>query len=213
MQKDIAELDDQFDAIGRDYAALVDGLDERSGTWRPEPSAWSVAECLDHLATANRAYLAEMRPAAAAARTAGRTRRGPAKPGFFGRLFAYTLDAPPDVVTPPTPLPPVADVVPPVLVFDAPSVEPSPSLHAKAKTRAKARLDVVHQARSFLFMGGRFRMRPRESVRERVMQALVRSSVRVRTSIGARRARIALWRFRAAAASERMLARLVRAVR
>ena len=95
MHRDIAELDDQFEAIARDYAALVDGLDERSGTWRPEPSAWSVAECLDHLATANRAYLAEMRPAAAAARAAGRMRRGPAKPGIYGRLFAYTLDAPP----------------------------------------------------------------------------------------------------------------------
>lgn len=95
MHKDIAALDDQFEAVARDYAALVDGLDERSGTWRPDPSAWSVAECLDHLATANRAYLDEMRPAAAAARAAGRMRRGPATPGFFGRLFAYSLDAPP----------------------------------------------------------------------------------------------------------------------
>jgi DinB superfamily len=95
MHPDIKALEEQFEAVARDYASLVDGLDERTGGWRPDAASWSVAECLDHLATANRAYLDEMTPAAAAARAQGRTRRGPATPGFFGRLFAYTLDAPP----------------------------------------------------------------------------------------------------------------------
>ena len=95
MHPDITALEDQFEAVARDYAALVAGLDEAKGTWRTDPASWSIAECLDHLATANRAYLDEMTPAAAAARTRGRMRRGPATPGFFGRRFAKSLDAPP----------------------------------------------------------------------------------------------------------------------
>jgi hypothetical protein len=54
---DIAVLEDGFDAVERDARALVSGLTELSGTWRPDANAWSVAECLDHLAIANRVYL------------------------------------------------------------------------------------------------------------------------------------------------------------
>jgi hypothetical protein len=53
-----------------------------------------VAQCLDHLATANRVYLAAMRPAAERARQQGRTRRRPARPGLPGRLFVWSLEPP-----------------------------------------------------------------------------------------------------------------------
>jgi hypothetical protein len=53
-----------------------------------------VAQCLDHLATANRVYLAAMRPPAERARQQGRTRMRPARPGLFGRLFAWSLEPP-----------------------------------------------------------------------------------------------------------------------
>jgi hypothetical protein len=87
-------LEDELAATERDAAALVDGLSEEQGRWQPAPGAWSVAECLDHLATADRVYVAAMRPAAARARQQRRWRRGPAKPGLLGGWFVRTLEPP-----------------------------------------------------------------------------------------------------------------------
>lgn len=92
---DICALDDQLAAVERDAAALVAGLSAELGAWRPAPGAWSVAECLDHLAAANRVYLAAMRPPALRARQQGRWRRGPATPGLIGGWFVRTLEPPP----------------------------------------------------------------------------------------------------------------------
>jgi len=91
---DIAALERAFDATGRDARAVVNGLSEAQGTWRAHPGSWSVAECLDHLATANRVYLHAMRPAAARALTEGRRRRGPARPGVIGGWFVRSLEPP-----------------------------------------------------------------------------------------------------------------------
>ena len=83
---EIAALLGELDANARDARTLVEGLSEEDGRWRPAPGAWSVAECLDHLAVANRVYLEAMRAPAERARAAGRLRRAPALPGFIGRL-------------------------------------------------------------------------------------------------------------------------------
>jgi hypothetical protein len=91
---DIAALDGAFEAVEQDARALLAGLTEATGGWRPAPGAWSVAECLDHLATANRVYLAAMDPPAARALARGRWRRGPARPGVIGRWFVRTLEPP-----------------------------------------------------------------------------------------------------------------------
>lgn len=89
---DIASLERQLEEAERDARGIVEGLDERTGAWRPAPGSWSVAECLDHLATANRVYLDAMRGSAERARSRGRLRRGPAVPGFIGRLFVRSLE-------------------------------------------------------------------------------------------------------------------------
>ena len=91
---DIHDLEDQLAAAERDAQALVQGLTEQQGAWRAEPGSWSVAECLDHLATANRVYLQAMSGAAVGARAAGRLRRGPAAPGIIGRWFVRMLEPP-----------------------------------------------------------------------------------------------------------------------
>lgn len=95
LPTEIEELIDALEANGRDAQALLDGLDEEQGTWQREPGAWSVAECLDHLATANRQYLDAMAAPAERSRKAGRLRRRPAKPGFLGGLFVKQLEPPP----------------------------------------------------------------------------------------------------------------------
>lgn len=91
---DIQDLEAQLDAARLDANRLVTDLDEERGRWRERPDAWSVAECLDHLATANRVYLGAMDDSAARARREGRLRRGPAKPGLAGRCFIWTLEPP-----------------------------------------------------------------------------------------------------------------------
>jgi hypothetical protein len=92
---DIRDLQDQLDAAERDAEALVAGLSEEQGTRRIEAACWSVAECLDHLATANRIYLRAMREPANRARARGRQRRRPARPGLLGGLFVNSLEPPP----------------------------------------------------------------------------------------------------------------------
>jgi DinB superfamily len=93
-ESDLAALQEAFDAIERDARELTAGLSPLEGSWRPSPSAWSVAECLDHLATANRVYLAAMRPPAERALAGGKLRRRPAVPGLIGGWFVRTLEPP-----------------------------------------------------------------------------------------------------------------------
>jgi hypothetical protein len=94
ISTDIAALNQQFDVIESDARALMSGLTEEQGRWHPAPGAWSVAECLDHLATANRVYLEALRPSAERALTRGQMRRGPAMPGVVGRWFIAWLEPP-----------------------------------------------------------------------------------------------------------------------
>ena len=91
---DIAALDAAYDAADRDARALIAGLSEDAGTWRAAPDSWSIAECLDHLATGNRVYLHAMQPAAERALTDGRRHRRPAMPGLFGGWFVRSLEPP-----------------------------------------------------------------------------------------------------------------------
>jgi hypothetical protein len=95
LPPELSELLDQFEAVDRDAKALVAGLSEKLGTAQPAPGSWSVAECLDHLATANRVYLRALEPPAIRAKESGRLRKRPAKPGWAGRLFIATLEPPP----------------------------------------------------------------------------------------------------------------------
>lgn len=95
MPPEIAALLDAYDAVERDARALVSGLTPAQGVWRLRPEAWSIAECLDHLAVGNRVYVDAMQPVADRGRREGRLRRGPARPGFFGGLFVRSLEPPP----------------------------------------------------------------------------------------------------------------------
>jgi len=95
VEPELDALARQLDAFTRDAEALVDGLSPEQGAREPAPGAWSVSECLDHLATANRVYLGAMREPARRGRERGRLRRRPAEPGWPGRLFIKMLEPPP----------------------------------------------------------------------------------------------------------------------
>ena len=115
LPAELQKLIDELDAADCDAKAVAEGLSEVQGTWRPAPGAWSVAECFDHLAIANRVYLAPIVDGAARGRAAGRMRRRPALPGLAGGMFARSLEPPvrlktknPKVSTP-RPSPPLMD--------------------------------------------------------------------------------------------------------
>lgn len=91
---EIDALDVELDATGRDAAALVSGLSEDLGRWRQAPDVWSVAECIDHLAVADRVYLRSMVEPVRRAREQGRLRLKPALPGLFGGWFVRSLEPP-----------------------------------------------------------------------------------------------------------------------
>ena len=91
---ELRALEEQLGIAERDANALVEGLTEELGTWRATTVSWSVAHCLDHLATANRVYLEAMQPVARRAREQGKVRRRPALPGLAGRLFVRALEPP-----------------------------------------------------------------------------------------------------------------------
>ena len=106
---DIMNLQDQLHAAQSDACALVADLSQEQAAWRADAGSWSVAECVDHLATTNRVYLDAMQGAAVCAGERGRLRRGPAVPGFVGRWFVKITEPPakapfkmkaPKVITP-----------------------------------------------------------------------------------------------------------------
>ena len=94
MHSEIKTLDDAYAAAQSDARSLIADLTEAQAAWRPHPAAWSVAECLDHLALTNRSYLRAMQPAAEAARRENRLRRRAALPGYFGAWFVRSLEPP-----------------------------------------------------------------------------------------------------------------------
>jgi DinB family protein len=94
LPAELQRVEEALDAAERDARALVEGLTESLGSWRAQPGSWSVAECLDHLATANRVYLRAMEPPAARALREGRRRHRPASPGLIGGWFVNFLEPP-----------------------------------------------------------------------------------------------------------------------
>src|SRR5688572_15302284 len=91
---ELVALDEALTANERDALALVAGLTGTQGGWRPAPGTWSIAECLDHLAIANRVYLDAMTPPAARALADGSRPRRPPLPGVIGRWFIGSLEPP-----------------------------------------------------------------------------------------------------------------------
>lgn len=88
---DVPALAAQYDAATADAEALTSGLTEAQARWRPRPGAWSVAECLSHLAVLNRTYLDGFARVVDEARAAGRTGRGPWRLRWFGRTFTQAM--------------------------------------------------------------------------------------------------------------------------
>jgi hypothetical protein len=109
LPADLQRLLDQIDACERDAEAVVAGLDDDSVNAAPPPAArvgaWSVAQCIDHLAKTNVFYLRGMTDAVAAHRARGGSAFQGLRPTFVGAWFARSME-PPVKFKVKTPMPP-----------------------------------------------------------------------------------------------------------
>jgi len=86
----LVDVRTELDAIAADAGTAFGRLDARQINWKADASRWSVAQCLEHLLTANR-QMVEMADQALDA-TRGRTlwQRLPIWPGLLGRMLVRT---------------------------------------------------------------------------------------------------------------------------
>ena len=83
----LAEVKTGLDDVAQETQATFGGFDVRQLNWRPDTTRWNVAQCFEHLLTANRLML---QAAEAALNNAGpRTlwQRLPVLPGVLGRML------------------------------------------------------------------------------------------------------------------------------
>jgi hypothetical protein len=83
----LAEVRAGLDDVARDTQATFGGLDARQLNWRPEAARWSVAQCFEHLLTANRQMLQAAEAALDNAQPRTLWQRLPMLPGLVGRML------------------------------------------------------------------------------------------------------------------------------
>jgi hypothetical protein len=83
----LADIDAGLAAMARDAQAVLGGLDETQLNWRPDATRWSVAQCLEHLLSANRQMFAAIDAALDPSRPRTVWQRMPILPGVFGSLM------------------------------------------------------------------------------------------------------------------------------
>lgn len=92
-----AELEEyrrQFERIKEDARSLVAGLSDAQFNWRPQPGAWSIAECLAHLNVAGQMYLPVVDRRIKGAREGGLVGAGPYRHGLLGKVIVRTAEPP-----------------------------------------------------------------------------------------------------------------------
>ena len=74
---------------------LAGDLSDAQVNWQPDETAWSIAQCLDHLGRANTVYAAALQEAVKETRTKKEEQPAAIRPGWLGRLFIASLEPPP----------------------------------------------------------------------------------------------------------------------
>jgi hypothetical protein len=95
LRADLQQIMDEIDAADRAAEALVTPLTDAQFNFSTDPGrTWSIAQCLDHLATMNTVYCRPLGQAVDAARQQGLTGGGAIAPSFFGRRFIASMEPP-----------------------------------------------------------------------------------------------------------------------
>jgi hypothetical protein len=82
-----ANISDALEGAARDAEESFGSLDARQMNWRPDATRWSVAQCLEHLLTANRLMLRAAGDALQADARRNVWQRLPLWPGLMGRML------------------------------------------------------------------------------------------------------------------------------
>ncbi len=91
--RDRQEVLDELDRLERELGALVESIDDARFNWQPEGGrAWSIGQCVEHLARANAAYLEALTRAVEPARRKGGNGGRPLDPGPLGGWFVRSMD-------------------------------------------------------------------------------------------------------------------------
>ena len=95
LPPDLQKVMDEVDAADRAADVLVAGLSDEQFHWQPDGGrAWSIAQCLEHLATMNVVYGRAVRSGVDAAQARRLARTDPARPGLIGGWFARSMEPP-----------------------------------------------------------------------------------------------------------------------
>lgn len=109
---------EQIKQIRQRTSDLVAGLTPDQFTRRPDPTRWSIAECLAHLNVAGNVYVPLIEEAIGKGRDGKVFGKGPFNPGVLGRLLIWNAEPPPKfrlrapkIILPPTSITDPAKVV------------------------------------------------------------------------------------------------------
>jgi hypothetical protein len=95
LPPDLQTILDDLDKSDSEAQRIIGGLSDAQANWQPRETAWSVAQCLDHLARANTTYAAALLAAVKSGRSVRELRRAPIQPPWFSRFFIRILEPPP----------------------------------------------------------------------------------------------------------------------
>jgi len=82
----------EWDASDARASAVVTSLGADELNWKPDPNAWSIGQCLEHLCIANEVYLPAI--ASALEKPTRSATQQEITPGWFGRWFIRNYIAP-----------------------------------------------------------------------------------------------------------------------
>jgi hypothetical protein len=90
--KSITELANEFGVIAESTKRTFGSLTAAQLNWKPANDSWSIAQCLDHLFTANKAYFPVFERVARAEKKNTLWESMPLIPGLFGKLLIKSLE-------------------------------------------------------------------------------------------------------------------------
>ena len=95
LPADLQQVLDDVHAADRAAETLAASCTDEQFHWQPRGGkGWSIAQCLDHLATINAFYVKSIRTGVDGAKAHAWKRQRPLTPGFFGALFINSLEPP-----------------------------------------------------------------------------------------------------------------------
>ena len=94
MHPELEQYHQQFERITAEAQALAAGLSEASFNWRPEPSTWSIQECLSHLVMVGQVEANAIEQAIDLARVKGLTGSGPYEYPVWERFILRETEPP-----------------------------------------------------------------------------------------------------------------------